>query len=82
MDISPTPPNVPQLVDDYVLAEMEQEQRYSNRTPLDESGIFSLHQLTARIYACGYDDGARAEAEKSRATRVRENLRNEKKETP
>lgn len=79
MTVLPTPSNIPQMVDQYVLDELEQEQKYSNRSPLDESGIFSLHQLAARIYQCGYEDGARSEATKFCAERKREKLRNEKR---
>lgn len=50
-------PDVVNLVDDYVRTETGQAQKYDNRSPFDESGIFSLHLLAATIFAKGYELG-------------------------
>ena len=54
------PDSVVSAVEQYVRAELRDADRFSNRTPLDESGIYSLHALAARIYALGWEDGERA----------------------
>ncbi len=50
-------PEVVQLVDEYVRRELADAQKYDNSTPLDESGIYSLHLLAAQIFAKGYELG-------------------------
>lgn len=64
-------PDVVQLVEAYVHSELSQAEQYTNRTPLDESGIWSLHALSAAIYAQAFDDGRRAEAEQQRGAAQR-----------
>lgn len=56
------PRGVIDLVEQYVRSELSDAKKYSNRTPLDESGIWSLHQLAAKIYAFGYAQGEEAES--------------------
>ncbi len=51
------PADVAHLVDLYVDSELRDEAKYDNRTPLDGSGVFSLHRIAAEIYALGYRDG-------------------------
>jgi hypothetical protein len=63
---------VVQMVEEYIRSELSDAEKYDNRTPLDESGIWSLHALSARIYARGFDDGERVEAERGRQARHRE----------
>lgn len=58
---------VVQAVEDYVYKELSDREKYDNRTPLDESGIWSLHRVAARIYAMGFAKGERIEAERNRA---------------
>lgn len=67
--IEPLP--VVELVEAYVYSELQDAKRYDNRTPLDDSGIFSLHRLAAEIYAAGYADGERAESRREGANRLR-----------
>lgn len=67
----PVPQSVVQAVEEYVYSELSSKTKYENRTPLDESGIWSLHRLAARIYAQGFDAGERIESDRSRAERRR-----------
>lgn len=57
---------VVQHVEQYVDRELQDAEKYDNRDLLDESGIWSLHELAAKIYAQGYADGQAAESERSR----------------
>lgn len=65
------PQSVIQLVESYVDEELSDVKKFDNRAPLDESGIWSLHDLAAKIYAQGYQDGERAEGERAQRRRVR-----------
>lgn len=47
---------VAQAVEMYVDSELADAVKFTNRTPLDESGIWSLHALAAEIYAAGWAD--------------------------
>lgn len=58
-------------VDLYAEKELSDADKYTNREPLDDSGIWSLHQLAAQIYARGWSDGERAEATRSTGERLR-----------
>lgn len=73
--IPPVPSEVIFAVDHYADNELSDSRKYSNSSPLDESGIFSLHRLAADIYAIGFDAGARAEVERARAAAYRERAR-------
>lgn len=55
-----------QMVEQYVWKELDDARKYGNRTPLDESGIWSLHRLCAEIYSIGFRDGEFVEAERQR----------------
>lgn len=70
-DAIPVPQGVVQTVEEYVYSELSNAEKYENRTPLDESGIWSLHRLAAQIYAMGFDAGERIEHERGRAERQR-----------
>ncbi len=48
-----------ELVEGFVSKTLSDAEKYSNSEPMDESNIFSLHVLAARIYADGYLDGQR-----------------------
>jgi hypothetical protein len=67
------PPDVVGAVETYVYAELADAEKYDNRTPLDEPGIYSLHLLAAHVYAMGYEAGERAAF--LRADRERQRLR-------
>lgn len=73
----PVPQHVVQAVEEYVDSELSDAEKYDNSTPLDESGIWSLHRLAARVYAIGFDAGERIEAERSRARAQRRRARDE-----
>ncbi|MEV0031405.1 hypothetical protein [Nocardia sp. NPDC050793] len=55
------PREVIELVERYVSEELADAERYDNRTPLDRSGVWSLHQLARDIYAHGVKDGTMQE---------------------
>lgn len=69
------PPDVVQLVDDYVYKALRDGKKYDNSEPLDESGVWSLHRLAAQVYAEGYKAGEAAEARRQDGVRVRADLR-------
>ena len=54
------PRTIVDLVEDYIRRELAEVEKYSNRTPLDDSGIYSLHRLAAAIYAEGFQAGEQA----------------------
>lgn len=68
-------PAVVGAVEMYVSDELRKATQYDNRTPLDESGIYSLHLLAAHVYAMGYDDGERAALLRADRERQREQMR-------
>ena len=64
-------PDVVRLVDGYVDSELSQARKSTNRTPLDESGIFSLHLLAAQVFAKGYELGQSTAEERHHGERMR-----------
>lgn len=68
----PVPVSVVATVEDYVERELADAKQYTNRSPLDESGIWTLHRLAAAIYQMGFDDGLTVQAERSHHSRLRE----------
>lgn len=70
----PEPQQVAQMVEDYVQTSLSNAKQFSNSTPLDESGVYSLHRLAAAIYAAGWRDGhlAGTDAQHRAARRARE----------
>ncbi len=71
-DRTPEPYPVAQMVEDYVRSELADAAQYSNRATLDESGIWSLHAVAARIYALGWRDGAHVGEEAARRAAERQ----------
>lgn len=69
---TPVPVEVVQLVESHVRKELADVGRYDNREPYDESYIFSLHQLAAKIYGLGFAQGECIEAERARNTERRQ----------
>lgn len=63
---------VVEQVEQYVDEELRDARKYENSTPLDESGVGSLHRLAANIYAIGFADGESASRERELARRRRE----------
>ncbi len=66
------PPEVIRVVENYVDEELRDTARYTNRTPLDSSGVWGLHQVARDIYALGVRDGASQERARSSGIRQRE----------
>jgi hypothetical protein len=60
------------LVDEYVRKQLDDKNRYANSTPLDESGVYSLHLLASVIYAQGFDAGERVEAMRNHGAHMRQ----------
>ncbi len=71
MSEHPVPREVVDAVEHYVSQELSDAGKYSNRTLLDEFGIWSLHRLAATIYAKGFDEGCRIEGERQRQVQRR-----------
>ena len=70
---------ITQLVDMFVDEELRDAAKYSNRSPLDDSGVYALHDLAARIYAIGFNEGCASEGwrQNSRRQRARDAARAE-----
>jgi len=69
--MSVEPEEIVNLVETFVNDEHEDDLKYENRTPLDESGVWSLHQLAAEIYAAGFHAGTRTAEARDRGMRHR-----------
>jgi hypothetical protein len=69
--MSVEPKAIVDLVETFVNDEHYDDRKYENRTPLDESGVWSLHQLAADIYAAGFEEGVRTEEARQRGKRER-----------
>jgi hypothetical protein len=65
------PKAIAELVEDYVSDEYADVRKFDNRALLDESGIWTLHQMAADIYAAGFRDGAFTEETCDRGKRQR-----------
>ena len=61
------PVAVADLVERYVDQELRDAAKYDNSTPLDHSGVWSLHRLAAQIYTLGHEDGERVADARHRA---------------
>lgn len=68
MTVQIEPLRVVQMVEDYVRGQLDSAEQHTNRSPLDESGIWSLHDLAALVYAEGFESGVRASDERWRHT--------------
>lgn len=64
-------------VDQYIYRELSDSLKYQNRSLLDESGIASLHQLVAKVYAQGFHDGCSVQYHRNAASRLRQEQREE-----
>src|SRR5450631_2553861 len=71
VEMSVEPKEIVDLVERFVNDEHDDDRKYTNRTPLDESGVWTLHQLAAEIYALGFDDCSRTEEARQRGRRGR-----------
>jgi hypothetical protein len=63
---------IARLVESYVDDETRSAAKYTNRSPLDDSGVYSLHVIAARIFALGFHEGVQAEGWRQQSMRSRE----------
>lgn len=68
----PVPPTVVNAVENYVSESHRNAARYDNLELLDDSGVYSLHALAARIYAEGFSDGENVQRLRDQGQRLRE----------
>lgn len=68
----PAPLEVTVLVESFVSSEHHDAAKFDNRSLLDQSGVWNLHDLAARIYALGFKDGRTAESVRESGVRQRE----------
>lgn len=71
MSETPVPYDVTRSIEQYVEDELRNAEKFTNRTPLDESGIYSLHLLASRIYAQGFEAGVGAESVRGQGRNLR-----------
>jgi len=69
--MSVEPNAIVDLVEGFVNDEYRDSGKFTNRSLLDESGIWSLHQLATEIYAAGFAEGVRTEEARGRGKRER-----------
>ncbi|MCW6003901.1 hypothetical protein K1W54_04795 [Micromonospora sp. CPCC 205371] len=66
------PREVAEAVERYVAQELAEARKYENRTPLDDSGVWSLHRLAANIFALGFAAGEQVADIRARGQRQRD----------
>jgi hypothetical protein len=66
------PREVAEAVERYVDAELADARKYDNRTPLDDSGVWSLHRLAASVFALGFEAGEQVAEVRARGLQNRE----------
>jgi hypothetical protein len=66
------PREVAEAVERYVERELADAAKYENRTPLDDSGVWSLHRLAASVFALGFESGEQVAEVRARGQRDRE----------
>lgn len=65
------PKAIADLIESFINDEHEDARKYSNRTLLDSSSAWTLHQLAADIYAAGFEEGLRTSEVRERGARER-----------
>lgn len=65
------PREVAEAVERYVERELADARKYDNRTPLDDEGVWSLHQLAAKVFALGFEAGEQVGEIRARGQRQR-----------
>ena len=73
--MSVEPKAVADIIEEFVDDEHRGAGKWANRSPLDESGVFTLHRLAADIYTAGFKEGERTEAVRERGRRQRKSER-------
>lgn len=66
------PREVAEAVERYVVAELADARKYENRKPLDDSGVWSLHRLAAKVFALGFEAGEQVAEIRARGQRDRD----------
>lgn len=56
------PAEIVQLIEDYVDEQYRGAEKYSSVELLDESGVYALHTLAAKIYELGFMEGCQAQS--------------------
>jgi hypothetical protein len=62
---------VTHLVEQYVDNAVRSAIQYENSEPLDDNGVFVLHELAAKIYALGWREGRSVAEERQRRLKYR-----------
>lgn len=62
---------VTHLVEQYVDEAVHAAIKYENSEPLDDNGVFVLHELAAQIYAMGWAEGHMVAGERQRRLKYR-----------
>lgn len=57
MNVPIEPNEVVHLIEEYIDDERRAAEKSETRTPLDEDGIYRLHNVAALVYALGFYDG-------------------------
>jgi hypothetical protein len=65
------PKEIVDLVEGFVSDAYSDASKFENSSLLDESGVWTLHQLAADIYAAGFEEGVRTEEARNRGKRER-----------
>ena len=60
------------LVEQFVTSALNDAEAYENREVLDDSGVYDLHMLAAKIYALGWNDGEMSATQRDQSARARE----------
>lgn len=69
--MSVEPKEIAALIEAFVSDEHASVRKYENRELLDESSVWTLHQLAADIYEAGFDEGTRTHEARERGRRQR-----------
>jgi len=70
--MSVEPKAIAALVESFINDEHDDARKYTNRTLLDSSSAWTLHQLAADIYAAGFEEGLRTSEAREQGRRQRE----------
>jgi len=62
---------VAQIVESYVGDQIRTAAKYSNRELFDESCVYDLHSIAAKVYALGFEEGRSVEGWRLNEDRLR-----------
>jgi hypothetical protein len=66
------PREVAEAVERYADRELADARKYDNRQPLDDSGVWDLHRLAAKVFALGFEAGEHVAEVRARGQRERD----------